>query len=213
MTTLRRAAVLLLLLAAPAGAQEAACNGTVPRAAEVVPNDGTHDVRALSESVRAATNHERCQRGLSPLVFDQALTDAAARYAAEMAGRGFFAHRSPVQGRETLRQRADDAGIARVTIAENLITGFFVEYSDGARFSVVDAQACRFRDADTGDIYDRLTYKTMGESLVARWMDSPGHRANILNDSVERHGFGLAVDPDETGLCGGLLGTQLFAGR
>jgi len=185
----------------------------VPRADQVVPDDGSHDATALSEAVRAATNHERCRRGLAPLSADATLIKAAARYSAEMAQRGFFAHRSPVTGRQTLRQRANDAGIGNVTIAENLITGFFLAYKNGAQFSVIDAEECTFRDAKTGNIYDRLTYGTMGESLVTRWMDSPGHRDNILTPDLARHGFGLAVDPDETALCGGNIGTQLFAGN
>ncbi len=196
----------------PGAAFAASCDVDVPKAEQIVPNDGTHDATALSEAVRAATNTVRCARGLAPLATDPALVDMAERYSRDMAQRGFFAHQSPVEGRETLRKRADDAGIGNVNLAENLITGFFVDYDDGDRFSVVDRDACEFRDADSGRLYDRLTYRTMADDLVARWMDSTGHRRNILSADLTRHGFGMAVDPKDSALCGKTLGTQVFAG-
>ncbi len=47
--------------------------------------------------------------------------------------------------------------------------------------------------------------------VVDRWMDSPGHRKNILQQRVTAAGLGVAVGPGETE-CYDILWVQLFAG-
>lgn len=42
--------------------------------------------------------------------------------------------------------------------------------------------------------------------MVEGWMNSPGHRSNILNASFTHSGLGVALDKD-----GAYYGTQVFA--
>jgi uncharacterized protein YkwD len=63
-----------------------------------------------------------------------------------------------------------------------------------------------------------ITYKTAGENIamgqktpqevMTAWMNSEGHRKNILNSSFTEIGIGIAKDKN-----GRLYWTQMFIGR
>ena len=122
-----------------------------------------------------------------------------------------FAHETPEAGERTMRQRIDKAGVAYRRAAENIITGYFMVYEAGRSYFVKDAGACRFAYADTEEALMRQTYATLGKGLVARWLASPGHRANILTPEMTRHGAALAPAGNDA-LCGEFYATQVFAG-
>ena len=41
--------------------------------------------------------------------------------------------------------------------------------------------------------YDWNTQEEIAQSTVEGWMDSPGHRKNILTSSYDREGIGVAI--------------------
>ena len=103
-------------------------------------------------------NRERKQRGLPALQISPVLAEVARAHSREMAAKGFFAHESPTRGRVSPQDRYK----LRVKktprlIAENI---YKLEGSGLYRLKPQD-----FRQAHTG------------------WMNSPGHRANILRNS------------------------------
>jgi uncharacterized protein YkwD len=116
--------------------------------------------------VRSATlcllNRERARHGLPKLRRQHALGRAAGSYARLMVRQGFFAHISP--GGSTMEQR-----IRRTS------------YLRGAR---------------SWSIGENLAWGAgrngSARSIVAAWMRSPGHRANILNGRFTEIGIGLA---------------------
>lgn len=63
-------------------------------------------------------NRDRKARGLSPLRFDERLSDVARHHSADMRDHSFFEHDSPRTG--GVDQRLDAAGYAFVTARENL---------------------------------------------------------------------------------------------
>jgi uncharacterized protein YkwD len=127
----------------------------------------------------ALVNQSRKQQSLPPLTLEAKLTRAAQWHADDMLKRNFFAHASP-EGK-TVGDRFVRAGGTRWRlIAENIAT--FTRTPP----PVTDG-----------------FLKHLHES----WMNSPGHRKNILLPGITQFGFGIAVNAR-----GDLYAVQTFAG-
>jgi uncharacterized protein YkwD len=101
-------------------------------------------------------------------------------------------------GLEPLEHRDDLAEVAR-RFSQQMIDEQFFDHVDPAGESVAD----RVRDAG-------ITFRVVGENLygaegpvgmvdhversVSGWMDSPGHRENILREAFTQTGVGMASD-------------------
>ena len=117
--------------------------------------------------VRSATlclmNSERGARGLAGLRSQPALTSAAARYARQMVTERFFAHTSP-RGSTVLSRIRDTA------------------YLRGAPAWTVGENIA----SGSGTM-------ATPRAIVQAWMESPGHRANLLSPCFRDVGLGIAV--------------------
>jgi len=105
------------------------------------------------EAIRL-TNVERVKQGLSELEIDFRLVLAARDHSKDMVEHDFFAHESPLPGKERFSDRAERFGVKAA--AENLYKG------------------------RTGD----------GGAAVKGWMNSEGHRKNILRENLKTIGVG-----------------------
>lgn len=174
-----------------------------------LPRNGSHDARLLGEAVLIETNRARCAEGLRPLLGNAPLQQAAGLHSKDMARLGFFSHASPVPGRETLAARVTQVGFRFGGVAENIIEARYMAYESGRKYQIIDAVRCAFAYAD-GRIIPPQTYASLAREVVGRWMDSPGHRKNILTSGMREHGFALAPNKDSS-LCGGIYATQVLA--
>jgi uncharacterized protein YkwD len=149
----------------------------VPALASACPGaDATPTARTLS-AARGATlcllNQQRAAHGLGRLRAHRSLQSAAQRYAGAMVRGGFFGHVSPTGS--TLEQRI----------------------REGTRYL---AGALRY------EIGENIAWG-QGElgkprAIVAAWMASPGHRANILRGTFREIGIGIAPGAPVPGLGG-----------
>jgi uncharacterized protein YkwD len=116
--------------------------------------------------VRAAVlcliNQERAQNGRSPLTLNEALEQAAEGHCAELIADDYFAHVSP--NGETPVQRIAAAGY---------IPGPGVGYAIGENLA-----------------WGTLSLSTP-KAVVAAWIASPGHLANILESQYTETGIGV----------------------
>lgn len=185
------------------------CRAVLPEGAEhTLPRSGRHDPELADLAVLDAVNRIRCGRGLVPLAPDRSVRQAAEIHARDMARLGFFDHRSPVAGHRSMTDRLGLAGARFRIAAENIIEARYMAYRNGAPYRVEDATACLFRYTD-GTPLKRQSYASLADEIVARWMESPGHRRNLMDPALRRHGFALAPTRDPA-LCGGLYGAQVF---
>ena len=90
------------------------------------------------------------------------------------------------------------AGAANPKAAENIITEVAIEYESGENVYVRDRKKGHFSRTADGPILPRHTYRSFAKSVVDRWMDSPGHRKNILAKDALQIGIGTAFR-DERG--------------
>jgi len=152
----------LLATAVAAGAERGASRTTPPVGVLVAEERHTPD---LAEAVRLGIEEGNALRGAAgskPLAISPELTRAATAFASFSAASDVLDHRADGSHPAS---RAERAGYDPCIIAENLAYQYL---STG--FSTQD----------------------LVESLMAGWMDSAGHRANLLEPDVTETGFGIA---------------------
>lgn len=111
------------------------------------------------------TNRARSENGLRPLALSAELSAAAQAHAEDMLARGYFAHESP-EGESTQERVARLAPRAIVlSVRENILR------TEGHEDDTPQVRAVDFIDG---------------------WMDSTGHRRNLLADDIAEVGFGVA---------------------
>lgn len=152
------------------------------------------DLDALPELVHRTANDARQSSGRPALAWSDALAAVAEAHSRDMAARGYFAHDSPEGA--TPSDRALAAGIecrvdvgggrSRVGVAENL---FQITRYEHVRTRTVGDQTTR--------MVDWFTPAEIAREVIDGWLDSSGHRRNLLDDVSTQHGIGIAVDVDD----------------
>ncbi|MEM1295669.1 MAG: CAP domain-containing protein [Verrucomicrobiota bacterium] len=148
------------------------------------------DIRSIQLAIAFATNEVRAKNRRSTLRLSDALARAAQMHADDMARGGFFSHNNPKdRSKKTPKQRAALAGILNPMIAENIAQNFGIQYEAGT--------SVRF--GDPGVLIDKRgnpipphTPLSLADKLVTQWMNSRGHRQNILSKDALEIGCGVA---------------------
>ncbi len=148
------------------------------------------DYPLLNAAVFYVTNEVRVRQGRKPLEYAPELEKSAWLHSKEMVEKNFFSHKNPfVPRKRTPEQRGGLAGIKNPKIAENIATGFGIVYTAGR--PVYNRGSGRFSYTPTGKILPNHTYLSLAEALVRQWMNSPGHRRNILSKNGIQLGCGV----------------------
>lgn len=202
-------ATAALLFASSMAAE--ACSRTVSKQAtqSVVPT-GQISQALLDSVVRAEVNFHRCRAGL-PALKDagQGLDKQAAKHSKWMAKSQQLSHRSSVPGLATLKQRVQASGVRYRTGSENI--GMVHRYQiDNRRFKILNSGQCKFATRE-GQALPAHSYASLARHIVNLWMNSPGHRKNILDRRVTRVSTAVAFDPNAK-YCGRFWLTQNFIG-
>lgn len=129
-----------------------------------------------AQEVLRLTNQERARYGLAPLSLHTALDMAAVSHSQEMLDLNYFSHTSPTMGRQGPSDRVAQAGANPRRIAENIFQASGYPMESSAKLA------------------------------VDSWMESPGHRRNILDPNLTHIGIGL-VEKNGT-----FAATQVFGG-
>lgn len=136
--------------------------GSADGATEPAPADAR--AQAIAQEIHRLVNAERTSRGLKPLTSAPRVAAAAWLHSEEMARLDYFDHTSPTRAQAHPLDRVRNAGILDPEmVGENIALLGGVDGSPAAL-------AARF---------------------VRMWMDSPGHRANILRAGFRFGGVGV----------------------
>lgn len=122
------------------------------------------DYPLLHAAIFYLTNNERAKRGIKTIIWNFNLEIAAFHHSKAMAEHQFFSHDSKLKNRKETSDRAKLAGISNPFIAENI-----------AKTPVGEAD----------------TYLSLSKKIVLQWMNSKGHKSNILNKNALELGVGL----------------------
>ncbi|WP_267639490.1 CAP domain-containing protein [Haloarchaeobius amylolyticus] len=132
------------------------------------------DASELERLVHQEINERRTQHGLSTLDRDAGLREIARYHSRDMARNDYFAHTAP--DGETMGDRYDRFGYdCRVDRGDGY-------YATGAE----NIYAFRFGGSGPSEA-------ALAERVVDGWMNSEGHRRNVLRDYWENEGIGVAV--------------------
>lgn len=135
------------------------------RDAASVENRTAREIR-LERLIHERVNQRRQRHGLQNLTWSAELTAVARYHSTDMATESYFAHTSP--SGESLGDRYAAFGIGCAG-GENL---GYLRYSGAA-----------YDDED----------EEIAERIVTGWMDSPGHRENLLRPRFDEEGIGVAI--------------------
>lgn len=135
----------------------------------------TLDLAEFERGVLELTNQRRSENGCTALAADPRLAELARRHSRNMAEQDFFAHTDPWGRSVDDRRREYYPQLLHLGMGENLFT---MENS-------------------------RRIFTP--EDAMSSWMESPGHRANILKPEYTHLGVGIWVAGNK------LWATQVFA--
>jgi uncharacterized protein YkwD len=145
---------------------------------------------ALEQRVHDLINQQRTARGLTSLRFDPTLADIARKHSEDMAAQDYFAHVNPAGQDPTARGisagytcRKNYGSYYTYGIAENLFQNYL--YSSATFYS------------NRETVYDWNSAEEIAQTTVGGWMNSSGHRENIVTPTFDREGIGVAIAPDD----------------
>jgi uncharacterized protein YkwD len=158
--------------------------GAKARTAQDCPNadlvPNAGNLAAIRAAIVCLHNQIRAEHGLAQLGTDPKLRKAALGHSADMAGRDYFDHTTP--GGVTMVDRIKQSGYLRPN--RGWMVGENLEWGTGSLATPRGA--------------------------VKAWMNSPGHRANILRGGYRELGVGIALGTPQAGLDRGATYTVDF---
>lgn len=150
----------------------------------------TVDAIELENQIHLLINQQRQYHGIAALVWDVRLANVARIHSEDMASRNYFSHDTP-EGLDPT-ERGAKYGVRCEKTVGNLIYSGIAE------------------NIFQNNLYDRIWYTNgiptsyewndmddLAQSTVIGWMDSPGHRQNILTQTYDRTGIGIAISSDD----------------
>lgn len=140
----------------------------------ILDTDRSDHEHPIEQAVHEEVNDARAERGFSTLTFDHSVATVARNHSEDMATQNYFDHKNP--DGQTAQDRLAEAGIGCHSVGENL-------YSEEGYGT---------------------SPKTVAERVVESWLDSPGHRENLLQRGWALEGIGVEIKGD------GLWVTQVF---
>ena len=123
------------------------------------------DLERLRQRALELVNQVRSEHDLPPLELGDILNEAAQAHAEDMLARDYYGHVSP--DGENVMDRYQEAG--------------------GDRWRLVLENIAQCQGCPTPPTAERV------EAFQEGWMESPGHRENILSRGLDRFGFGIAA--------------------
>ena len=142
----------------------------------------------LEQRIHDRINAVRKGQGLPALLFDRKLAAIARNHSTDMSKRGYFSHSSP-EGRDftyRYRQAGYTCAVARGTViyggAENIALNNLYR-----SVTIIDGRS----------YHDWSSAAAIAESTVEGWMNSSGHRKNILAPQWSCEGIGVHIGSDD----------------
>jgi uncharacterized protein YkwD len=145
-------------------------------------------VSRLERKIHQVVNRERQRQGLSPLRWDDSLARIARQHSSDMGSRRYFSHETS-EGR-TFSFRYDAAGyVCRVRVGSTIYLG--------AENIALNHLYDRVTTVNGVATYDWNSEDRIAETTVRGWMNSPGHRQNILTPHWGKEGIGIFITPGD----------------
>lgn len=176
------------------------------------------DYSLLQAAIFYYTNQYRSSRKLKPVAYQPALGSAAICHAKDMGEKGFYDHVNKYdRSMRTAMDRAKRFGFLG-SIGENLALEFLLDYKPESKYWYeLTSSGFRYYYGDSGTNKGYVpahTYLSLGKSIVKAWINSPGHRSNLLHKDFKYLGVGVYLEPKSQGNKNipRIYATQVFGG-
>lgn len=147
------------------------------------------DAAAIEAGIFELTNVQRMDNGLEPLKIDTALASVARAHSADMAKRDYFAHITPEGLDPTDRAKKADYSCVKF---------YGVYYTDGVGENLAKNWLySSYKIRGNYMSYNWNTDESLADEIVTGWMNSEGHRKNILTPEFDRIGIGVVIAPND----------------
>lgn len=137
------------------------------------------DEAQVQRSIHEQVNAEREVRGIPSLSYDEQLTEVADLHSEDMLAQSYYSHTSPDGDGHPERYREHGYGCAGSS-GENILKTWAFTDIEGPNGNTVR--------------YD--SEEEIASGAVAEWMNSSGHRDQILNQRFDTQGIGVAIGND-----------------
>ena len=153
----------------------------------------SYNLEEMAVMIHDLVNRERKAMGLNAIAFDEELAKLALGHSKDMGTADFFNHINPNRDGPSERalraglsiKRKNSKGAMQTGIGENIYMSAVLTGTNGYLKAGVQYMT-----------YNWLQPETLARMAVQGWMDSPGHRANILQPEYIREGLGLYLNAD-----------------
>ena len=164
---------------------------SLPTTAGISLDGNPYDISTtgLERRVHELINQQRTISGFVPLFLDPVLSDIARDHSEDMAAWNYFAHVDP--GGENPTDRGADAGY---TCRKDYASYYTYGIAENLFQNNLYSSATYYSNGRTE--YDWSSPEEIAQTTVSGWMNSSGHRENILTPSFDREGIGVAIAPD-----------------
>ena len=143
---------------------------------------------SLEKQIHTLINKERQKQGLRQLEWDDALAGIGRKHSQDMARRNYFDHYSP-EGHDFSYRYQQEGYQCAIRSNRTIHMGAENIAQNNLYDSVTTVNGNAF--------YDWNSQEKIGETTVQGWMDSPGHRKNILTPYWRHEGIGVIIAPDD----------------
>ena len=156
----------------------------------------------LVSRIHSLTNEERIRHGAPALSYDNSLAVIAYGHSSDMANRNYFEHVNP-EG-EDGSMRAERGGynctkIMNTTTIENESGTFVITYYQNGigenlfLNSLFDWEVIKGNET----YYHWILGPEIAKTTVTGWMESPAHRANMLETDYTKERIGIIISQDD----------------
>ena len=156
----------------------------------LIQNKPSIDIGELESKIHVLINENRKNNGVSSLSLDDKLASVARVHSVDMSINNYFEHDNKKGEDPTMRGqnmgytcRKDYGSYYTNGIAENIFQNNLYDstsYVNGIPVS-----------------HDWNSLEEIAQSTVNGWMNSPGHRQNILKEQYDKEGIGVAISSDD----------------
>jgi uncharacterized protein YkwD len=148
-------------------------------------------VFSLEKKIHELVNKERAKYNLSSLNWDEKLAEIARYHSKDMAEKNYFDHVNPLTN-EDFKDRYKKFNYVCEIVVGNTI------YGGAENIFLTYVYNSYSYDPNTNEIekYNFNSLDDVAISAVEGWMNSEGHRKNILTKFFTKEGIGVYVDSD-----------------
>lgn len=161
-----------------------------------------YNLTLMAAAIFHESNRVRRQMGLRAFRHLSKLDAAADSQASMGALLVEVSHHNPLPSLAWVRERVQAVGLKPLIVAENI--ALTPTLDAGARKGGIGLRSEEdkraFFDTQTGREFPQLTYAGFAAAVVRQWMDSPGHRANLVNPELHYLGCSARWRKDYSGL-------------